>query len=78
MLQLKGVWMNKLKFIKGEWYRHVRFKDLIVRIIKPITERTFEVELFTIGYNPKQPRTLGVHRTYFFDGDENWVPYDPK
>jgi hypothetical protein len=66
---------NRLKFVKGEWYRNTRFKDLVCRIIKPITTHTFQVELYTIGYG-KTPRTLGVFTTYFIKGDGEWEIYD--
>lgn len=67
---------NRLKFIKGEWYRHVKYKDLVLRIIAPVTEKTYRVEYYTLGYDPKMPRTLGVFNTFFFNGDEDWVLYE--
>ena len=67
---------TKLKFIKGEWYRHKSFKDLVCRIIKPLTENTYQVELYSIGYDGKTPRILGIFTTYFFNGDTDWEIYD--
>ena len=68
--------MGNLKFIKGEWYRHISFKDLVCRIIKQVTPHTYQVELYTIGYDGKTPRSLGVFTTYFFKGDSEWVLLD--
>lgn len=67
---------TRLKFIKGEWYRHKNSTDLVCRIIKAITERTFQVELYSIGYDKKTPRTLGIFTTYFVTGDDDWELYD--
>lgn len=65
-----------LKFVKGEWYRHKNSRDLVCRIIKPVTPNSFRVELYTIGYDGKTPRSLGLFTTYFFNGDSDWEVYD--
>lgn len=70
--------MDNLKFIKGEWYRNVRFKDLVLRIIEPLTTHTYRVELYTLGYDKKMPRTLGLFTTYFMKGDKEWEMYEPS
>lgn len=66
---------NRLKFVTGEWYRHKNFRDMVCKIIKPVTTHTFQVELYTLGHG-KPPRSLGVFTTYFFKGDSEWEIYD--
>lgn len=67
----------RLKFIKGEWYRHTRFKNLIMKILDSITAHTYRVELFTIKDDEKNPVSLGRHISYFVNGDNEWEDYEP-
>lgn len=62
----------RLKFVIGEWYKHTTFRDLAIRIIKRKTDKTYEIEYYSFGYDRKTPRSLGVFNTYFFDGDKDW------
>lgn len=67
---------EQLKFVKGEWYKHKKWNDLLIRIIKRVTAKTYQIEYYTLGYDRKTPRSLGVFNTYFFNGDEDWELFE--
>ena len=65
---------KKLKFIKGECYTHKNFKDVMIRILKKISDKTFTVEYFSLGRQGN--KSLGTFNIFFHDGDKDWEIYD--
>lgn len=63
-----------MKFTIGEWYKHTRFKNMIVKIIDRKTPHTFMVEFYTIANG--KPSYICKSLCYFHKGDSEWEAYD--
>jgi|GEM_PF-3816550 len=63
---------TKLKFVKGEWYKHAKFDGVVIHILKRISPHTYLVEYYSLSSGSIKPKLLGVFNIYFFEGDTDW------